>query len=133
LYKQAADKLDLVERLFHVKRGNKRAHKVGDIGSRTSEVQRAKLHRVNIINELDFQPINNINPLKISSLSLHQTRYTYSRLLPTVNNNTYTFLKYCQTYSQSWLSKYFNKGILSRVYQRTSLNSGQYQLRYSYI
>ncbi len=35
LRKQAANKLDLAERLSHIKRGNKRARKVGDIGSRT--------------------------------------------------------------------------------------------------
>jgi hypothetical protein len=37
LHKRAADELDLTEgeRLSRVKRSNKRAHEVGDIGSRT--------------------------------------------------------------------------------------------------
>jgi deoxyribose-phosphate aldolase len=54
LRKRAADELDLVERLSHVKRGNKRAREVRDIGSRTLGVRRAKLHGVSITNELDF-------------------------------------------------------------------------------
>jgi len=36
--KRAADELDLAEHLSHVKRGNKRTHEVGDVGSRTSGV-----------------------------------------------------------------------------------------------
>lgn len=58
LRKRAADELDLAERLSHVERGNKRAREVGDVGSRTSGVRRAKLHGVGVTNELDFQPAN---------------------------------------------------------------------------
>ncbi|KAH7379668.1 hypothetical protein BKA64DRAFT_685939 [Cadophora sp. MPI-SDFR-AT-0126] len=58
LRKRAADELDLAERLSDVERGNKRAREVGDVGSRTSGVQRAKLQRVGATNELDFQPAN---------------------------------------------------------------------------
>jgi hypothetical protein len=54
LRKRATDELDLVERLSHVKRGNKRAREVRDIGLRTLGVQRAKLHGINITNKLDF-------------------------------------------------------------------------------
>ncbi|MCJ1386339.1 hypothetical protein MMC17_009465 [Xylographa soralifera] len=71
LRKRAADELDLAERLFYVERGNKRAREVGDVGSRTLGVRRAKLHGVGITNELDFQPANGIDPLEMSSLSLY--------------------------------------------------------------
>jgi hypothetical protein len=54
LRKRAADELDLAERLSYVERGNKRAREVGDVGSRTLGVRRAKLHRVGVTNELDF-------------------------------------------------------------------------------
>jgi hypothetical protein len=56
LYKRATNKLDLIEggHLSYIKRSNKRAHKVGDIGSRTSGVQSAKIYRVSIINDLSF-------------------------------------------------------------------------------
>jgi hypothetical protein len=54
LRKWAADELDLVERLFYVERGNKRAREVGDIGLRTLGVRRAKLHGVGVMNKLDF-------------------------------------------------------------------------------
>jgi hypothetical protein len=37
LYKRAINKLNLAERLSYIKRGNKRAHKVRDIGLRTLE------------------------------------------------------------------------------------------------
>jgi hypothetical protein len=71
LRKRATDELDLVERLSYVERGNKRAREVGDIGSRTSGVRRAKLYGVGVTNELDFQPTNGIDPLEMSSLSLY--------------------------------------------------------------
>lgn len=133
LRKRAADELDLAERLSHVERGNKRAREVGDVGSRTSGVRRAKLHGVGVTNELDFQPANGIDPLEMSSLSSHQTRCTYRRLLPAVSDSTYASLECCRTRSQSWLSEYFNRGVLSPVYRRTSLSSGRYRLRCSYI
>ena len=71
LRKRAADELDLIEgeRLPRVERSNKRARDVGDVGSRTSRVQNAKLHKVSIIDELGFQPANSIHPLEMSSLS----------------------------------------------------------------
>ncbi len=54
LRKRAADELDLAERLSYVKRGNKRARKVRDIGLRTLGVRRAKLYGVGVTNKLDF-------------------------------------------------------------------------------
>lgn len=71
LRKRAADELDLVERFSYVERGNKRAREVGDVGLRTLGVQRAKLYKVNVTNEPDFQPTNSIESYEMSSLSLH--------------------------------------------------------------
>jgi hypothetical protein len=99
LRKRTADELDLAKRLSHVKRGNKRAREVGNVKSRTSGVRRAKLYEIDVTNELDFQPVNDIDPFEMSSLSSHQTRCTYSRLLPAVSDSTYTFLECCRTRS----------------------------------
>jgi hypothetical protein len=93
LRKRAADELDLVERLSHVEKSNKRAREVRDIRSRTSGVRRVKLHGVDVTNELDFQPANSIDPLKMSSLSSHQTRCTYASLLYAIDYSTYASLK----------------------------------------
>jgi hypothetical protein len=73
LRRRAADELDLAEggRVPCAERSNKRARVVGDVGSRTSGVQGAKLHKVDIMNELGFQPANGIDPLNMSSVSLH--------------------------------------------------------------
>lgn len=60
LRQRASDELDLAIRLSDVERGNKRAREMGDVGSRTSGVQRAKFQRVAATNELDFQPANGI-------------------------------------------------------------------------
>ncbi|CZT13961.1 uncharacterized protein RAG0_17645 [Rhynchosporium agropyri] len=50
---------DLAERLSRVESGNnKRAREVGDVGSRTSRVQKAKSNRVGVTSELDFQLAN---------------------------------------------------------------------------
>jgi hypothetical protein len=135
LRKRAADELDLAEggRLSRVERSNKRAREVRDVGSKTSGVQSAKLHSVGIMNELGFQPANGIDPLEMSSLSSHQTRCTYSRLLHAVGYSTYASLECCRTRSQSRLSEHFDRGVLSRVYRRTNLSSGRYRLRRSYI
>jgi len=133
LRKRAADELDLAERLSDVERGNKRAREVGDVGSRTSGVQRAKLQRVGVTNELDFQPANGIDPLQMSSLSSHQTRCTNSRRFHAVSDSTYASLECCRTRTQSRFSEHFNGGVLSHVYRRTCLSSGRYRLRCSYI
>lgn len=99
LCKQAVDKLNLTEHFSHIERGNKRVCEIKDIESRTSEVWRVKLHRVDVINELNFQPVNDIDPLKMSSLSSHQIRCTYRCLLLTVSDSTYTSFKCYWTHS----------------------------------
>jgi hypothetical protein len=134
LRKRAADELDLAEgeRLPRVERSNKRARDVGDVGSRTSGVQNAKLHKVGIMDELGFQPANGIHPLEMSSLSSHQTRCTYASLLYATDYSTYASLKCYRTRSQWRLSEYFNRDFLSRVYRRTNLNSGRFRLRCSH-
>ena len=134
LRKRAANELDLAERgcLSRVERSNKRVREVEDVGSRTSGAQSAKLHRVGIMNELGFQPANGIDPLEMSSLSSHQTRCIYSRLLHTVGYSTYASLECCRTRSQRRLSEHFNRGVLSRVYRRTNLSSGRCRLRCSH-
>jgi hypothetical protein len=71
LRKQATNKLDLVEYFSYIKRGNKKTYKVRDIRLRISGVRKTKLYKISITNELDFQPVNNINPFEMFSLSLY--------------------------------------------------------------
>ncbi len=126
LRKRAADELELAE---GVERSKKRVRKVGDVGSRTSGVQSAS---VSTMNELGFQPANSINPLEMSSLSSHQKRCTHSRLFYADGYSAYVSLECCRTHGQRPLSEYFNRDVLSWVYQRTNLSSRRYRLRCSH-
>lgn len=74
LHNQAVNELAAVEseHFSHVeKKSKKRACEVKDVQSRISEVQSVKLYRVDIMNELNFQSVNDIDPLQMSFLNLH--------------------------------------------------------------